>query len=292
MITAHKLIEKIERNADYNIERSLAGSPITKEEGRYFVDWLLAAIDKAAKFDLGRHPHEDASVLRKSGVEQLQEGILAIPYPYTYTEITVAGEIYQSLYVPLADLTKVYTLKEPVEGWDIDIDKSYVAYQFRPSGKDVEINLLSPIISLWDGQIGMYAMKNMLSMIAAIGNIPINEEQTEELIGIHNNTLGAMQALLSARGVDVVKEEAPARLNKARIAKGRTPLYDHHVVKLGGISSGGKVIGVGMERASPRKHWRRGHVRVLRRGEDNELKTVIPACLINGRGFISKEYEV
>jgi hypothetical protein len=41
-----------------------------------------------------------------------------------------------------------------------------------------------------------------------------------------------------------------------------------------------------MKRASPRQHWRRGHIRTLPSGE----KIAIQAMLINGRGFISKEY--
>ena len=78
----------------------------------------------------------------------------------------------------------------------------------------------------------------------------------------------------------------PEKLNKKRKKNGKTPLYEHKIVTFGGISSSGNIVGFGMKRASPRQHWRRGHIRTLPSGE----KIAIQAMLINGRGFISKEY--
>jgi len=100
------------------------------------------------------------------------------------------------------------------------------------------------------------------------------------------NMMGAVHAIINAKGVDTRTVLPPEKLNKKRIEKGKAPLYSHNVVTFGGISSSGNIVGAGMKRASPRQHWRRGHIRTLSSGK----QIAIQAILINGRGFISKEY--
>ncbi len=61
---------------------------------------------------------------------------------------------------------------------------------------------------------------------------------------------------------------------------------------LGHYSSRGRVLGLGASHASPRAHWRRGHIRTIYKNTPKQKRITIPATLINGLGFVSKDYEV
>jgi len=296
MLHAHKIRESMQRGITWGLPKDQI------EAAERFIPFMENAIDRAGKFDLGAYQEADANVLRDTGIEQLREGILSFPFPYSYWEYTVntpsspPHRMY-CIAAPYLDYVgaldpRVYDNRELFDGLFvkrsvIPIEECTILVMMKKKGDGfVSMSRNTLMGTTSEGQVAI----QVLNSPVAVGEI--SEDINDDIIWWTQQSVAIMQALLNAKGVDVVKEEAPVRLNKARIAKGRTPLYDHHVVKLGGISSGGKIVGVGMERASPRKHWRRGHVRVLRRSEDNELKIVIPACLINGRGFISKEYEV
>lgn len=95
---------------------------------------------------------------------------------------------------------------------------------------------------------------------------------------------------LSATAVKCELVQQPARLNKARARAGKSPISDHRVVIIGGVSASGRIVGPGLTRASPRMHWRRGHVRIL--APDRKIK--IPPCLVGdrARGFTTHDYSV
>ncbi len=268
---------------------------LSHEERMVIASWLIDAIKKSAKFDLGTYHKTDVEPLRLTGSEQMEEGILSMPFPYTYVELKLIDNAkhtnyWQNLYVPYDDISKVFSID--MGQWpnrSMDLSNAVVSFQFRPDNGELFFDLLSPVIGLdkSTGQIVSCYAKNILAIFAGA---EVAQSQMSASLLMHGNVLGIMLGLLTATGVEIDLEPAPERLNKARIAKGKLPAYEHHVVKIGGISSSGNVIGVGMDRASPRKHFRRGHTRTYHRGEDNEWKKNIPACVISGRGFVSKEY--
>jgi len=300
MINAHKVIDSLRRNSVGHVPSD------ERETAERHLLCVSEAIHKAGKFDLGILTDSDADVLRDTGIEQLQEGILALPFPYTYWEYTIDtkedGLVYKyCVSMPYLDYVSTLDpnyLGNEQEFMDLhggvvdmpDLDKTTIlivmgAYQggYRSMTKH-------SLVGVRSDDIVTFSVINSPLCRAAGDALTFKDDET--IVSVAQASIGLLQAMLNARGMDVTTELAPERLNKARIKKGRVPLYEHHTVKIGGISSSGNVIGVGMDRASPRKHFRRGHIRVLHRGDINEKKTVIPACLINGRGFISKEYTV
>lgn len=81
---------------------------------------------------------------------------------------------------------------------------------------------------------------------------------------------------------------APERLNAQRADKGRPPLFEYRILTID-MASAERAEGEGTH-ASPRLHWRRGHVRSLEDGR----KIAIKPCLVGvaDRGVISKDYRV
>ena len=116
--------------------------------------------------------------------------------------------------------------------------------------------------------------------------IVLDEKKEENLGNFHVNMMGAVHAIINAKGVDTRTILPPEKLNTKRIKNGKTPLYEHKIVTFDRISSSGNIVGAGMKRASPRQHWRRGFIRTYSSGK----QTAIQATLVKGRGFISKEY--
>ena len=293
MLGVNKLLESLQRGMVRNVGSTDEIAGLSREERMAIGSWLVDAIKKAAKFDLGTYHKTDAELLRLTGNEQVREGILSMPFPYTYAEIKVIRDTndtryIQNLYVPYNDISKIVSF-DPKYTNGVDLSDAFVSFQFRPDGDELDFSFMAPVIGL-DKSTGQIVMCSTPSILALMKGAEVDWSEVPQYIQLHHGMLSTMLGLLTATGVEIDLEPAPERLNKARIAKGKLPAYEHHVVKIGGISSSGNVIGVGMDRASPRKHLRRGHTRTYNRGEDNEWKKSIPACVISGRGFISKEY--
>jgi hypothetical protein len=99
-------------------------------------------------------------------------------------------------------------------------------------------------------------------------------------------------AALVAIGSKGVKSElvaAPERLNRQRAKKGRRPLGAYRKVILGDVvARNGGTSGEGGH-ASPRLHWRRGHVRTLASGRQ---VPVVPHLVGSSElGIVRKDYE-
>lgn len=89
---------------------------------------------------------------------------------------------------------------------------------------------------------------------------------------------------------------APDKLNKARIAKGRVPIYSHTIIEIKAFKAvdpeTGETI---LERRSPRMHWRRGHLRHLRNpdGSDRMVIPIAPMLVGNASlGFSDHDYKL
>ena len=83
--------------------------------------------------------------------------------------------------------------------------------------------------------------------------------------------------------------DPPAKVQKARDARGHPPLYKFTVVEVpsSGAARGGGLGGV--VRASPMLHWRRGHYRTL---PDERVIPVAPALVGTvERGILAKLYD-
>lgn len=96
---------------------------------------------------------------------------------------------------------------------------------------------------------------------------------------------------LNAKGAHLEVQPEPKFINQKRVAKGKSPLFGYHLLEVrpGAAIPGSRSIGDG-NRASPRMHWRRGHIRTLGTGR----LINIPPCLVGSpsSGVVDKDYIV
>jgi len=134
----------------------------------------------------------------------------------------------------------------------------------------------SQYLSLWTSplyELDVDGISIVNSMMMGVGR---TEEEKEYLFNMISGWVTAIYGLLHMKQVIKTEKKAPEKLNKARTKKGKDPI------------TGSLTIHVNKEafkhhpgpgtHASPRPHWRRGHVRVLGSGK---ISTVSP-CLVNG----------
>lgn len=92
------------------------------------------------------------------------------------------------------------------------------------------------------------------------------------------STQRVLQALvcLETKYVRLIDQDAPDKLNKAREKRGASPISGHKIVTIDMDSAEVGISDRGGTHASPRLHWRRGHVRHLAGG----IKTKVKPCLV------------
>jgi hypothetical protein len=123
--------------------------------------------------------------------------------------------------------------------------------------------------------------------------VETKDQATEAIEDARDHMLAfmALTVMLSAKGVEVEVIPAPEKLNKCRTKKGRPPISEIRTVH---IRIGGEKYTFAGERhghhASPRLHWRRGHIRRLPSGG---ITNVVP-CLVGNveRGVVKHDYDV
>lgn len=126
----------------------------------------------------------------------------------------------------------------------------------------------------------------------------INTDSPATEIGLKwaGEMLVGILALMRDRLLAVeVKPDLDARLNKARAKAGRLPLSSEtRVLTLNLAAVRGIAKPAEGSHESPRLHWRRGHWRVLHRGEPAERRTWIKRCLVGDvdKGWVHKDYRM
>lgn len=95
--------------------------------------------------------------------------------------------------------------------------------------------------------------------------------------------------ILRCKNVYVHKEPFPEKLNKSRIKKGKIQGFTRHVLHVSGEQREINSTPGGGSHASPRLHFRRGHVRRLQSGEFTWVREHMVGKL---HGFVDKDYEI
>ncbi len=119
-----------------------------------------------------------------------------------------------------------------------------------------------------------------------------DEKDTQAVIlGAINKVLDFL-AIINCANIGIKEIEAPARLNKARRAKGRIPFFNFKTlyIKTARADYARPDSDADRHRAGPCLHWRRGHIRRLASG----VRIWIGAALIGSaaRGLVVKDYKL
>ena len=95
--------------------------------------------------------------------------------------------------------------------------------------------------------------------------------------------------LLDCTNVETISLAPSAKLNRKRVAAGRPPLFEYRVLNLRS-SGGSEHENMGTSHASPRLHYRRGHIRRLQNGR----KTWVRPHMVGdaSRGNVVKDYKL
>jgi len=247
------------------------------------------ALSLSAKFNLGMVSETEFSPLVDTGFEYLREGLLPLPYPKTYFEFTEKfvegyGERWWGVLIhPDAVFLGSYAVRVfggRSEKGPTNIEGVFLDPALCPRPYRLVLSICKE---------GHYHFSEFQAVTASPPHLDWSQEAEKTVAEL---ALCSGLALLSSPAVTTEVIPAPGRLNKRRLKKGKLPLFSYHVLRISGRSVSGGLIAPGNKRASPRRHWRRGHVRVYRRGETSEAKTIIPPALIGHRGFVGKDYDL
>ena len=288
MSSTHKIIELLARIT----ERGGKKPPSDEVFHEGVVD-IKRALTVSGKFDLGRLEVEGAEALFVSGHEQRQEGLAAMPFDKTYFEGAwgdeTTGILFNKGYAETTMGETTPPLVRDPQQYGVE-PNVWIANMFtkEPQGWGLCTYHLLYDLDLRKASATHLGGPDLDRALSA--NETMEQRDRETVRDRCSTLLNIGLALLSSPDCEVVRVPAPDKLNIKRAKRGRGPLFSHHVLKIGGA----RQYGGGGERthASPRKHWRRGHVRTLHRGAADEKKIILGPTIVGGRGFVSKDYEV
>jgi hypothetical protein len=296
MISAHKIQERLVAYSQIYSEIPSGRTENTElevlQDQSNYINKTSEYLEASAKFDLGEISVDDGQALVDTGRVCAEEGLFSLPFEKTYIEITLVDNTSKNrtalLFGPASQFfDKIILERRP------EFIGGTAALNFVRKGE------VGPAQGSWEvpALVAVFNKEFTKTYIVPAAMEFANyaeftEDQYDSVVHFNTIMIYIMHSLLNARGVELKTELPPIKLNRKRVQKNRPPLYEHHVLKIGGYSSSGRVLGLGASHASPRSHWRRGHVRTIHRATPQEKRIAIPACLINGPGFISKDYEI
>jgi hypothetical protein len=265
MNRAHQLIEAgiVEGFAgEYHPGKDAEGFREREAANIKLLNQVVPEIAEAHKFDATNVHFDDG--LAATGWEYCTSGIFAPPYKATYFDFAIDHGT-----MPLA----VYVCEIPShpESWAIHafaradklgwIDLGMTAF-VSPAGLDIQPMFLEEEY--------------------------VDFQRTIEFLRYAVDWLMFAIALLSAHGVTTELVVAPQRLNARRAKSAKPPLFEHRIVRIAGTPKDGSELSDEQVRASPRLHWRRGHLRSMVSG----IRVLVRPCLVGNpqAGFVSHDY--
>ena len=240
------------------------------------VSEVIPDISKAVGFDFGDIaliPYKERINLAEFAEEIILSGVVVTPYPLCSYSFKV-GDVHVVCLLSLSDS-----------------GGAFIVYSGYPEGPEA-LN-----VGCFRFARDAPAGKLLVGLAEATSFANGREMGASELSDrIAASTLShcfMLSALLMAKGVHIELEGAPEKLNAKRIKKGKPPISDIRVVT---IRIGGKHYHVsGHEKdthASPRLHWRRGHLRRLPSGEIIAVSPCLVGAANHGDLPKPKEYIV
>jgi hypothetical protein len=261
VLRVHKLIDQLVRGeigVAYEVTHALDPHPNTR------LPALIEPLIRSHKFALHIDSIND-NALKDTAAELWRAKLLQPPFPLTWWEVEMPNSKY-------------------VEGILVR--------------HDAELNRTTgDIFSCWSGKWIDQGVRLLLQPDSSPQEAAEFFYPDAYLGGMHDAKefalYGTMHlisacALLISKEALVTTEAAPAALNAKRKASGKQPLFEHKTITVPALNRTAPPDGG--THASPRLHWRRGHVRKLPAG----YMVAVRPCLVGlaERGIITKDYLV
>jgi hypothetical protein len=235
------------------------------------------SLTSAPVFDFGRFDYADFNDIQEDSMICWNEGLLEFPFPqcsfiHQYEYIDQRGKSF-------TQSRSMYQIERPVAGGPVFIAE-WRAFNHDRRGPvgiapaimcSVFVNPAKPRSWTVEWHPNPWTLSDMVDELTkyfSVGN------RISEFI----DPVMAMTMYLNTNGVISECTRAPVALNKSRIKKGKLPIPTTHVVRIDPrILGAGGGSGDG-HHASPRPHYRRGHIRRL----DEGRTTWVKACIVAG----------
>lgn len=233
----------------------------------------MKAIKVSHKIDFSKACLNDAAIsgeLFDTGIELTSNDLITLPYPevvITCRQQTPSG-IHEMLWL--------------LQYWDDDGEDVIGAKRYdRVVGSSSWCNFSALQLFCRDGWDLLFDPDTGFNKEEFRPDIAAIADHT------YKNVLCAL-VMLSSKGPVLDEVRAPSALNKVRAKKGKPEIFEYHILTIPAGARLARGLGDGGTHASPRLHWRRGHVRHLPTG----ARTMVRACLVGSadRGFIHKDY--
>lgn len=292
--------------------KGIKGSPklaipqLDKRDLPSFLGWMdeiAADMAQAQAFEFENVPSTpcDDGTLDLPGCESDElgmhnEGLIPLPYPISWFEIPTLGG-RETLCFLIRETGRV------VEGREIAYMVTPFHFMRLAEGPDGPMDAVHATGESWFVIRDPDGDRPLIMPLDEFGGAEMLHGHTglshEDRIRGESGMLLFLLLMLCSKTTEVAVEKAPAKLNKARVAKGKAPLPELRRVSIipKGIAAAMRKDsgeqGSGMLRTSPRLHWRRSHLRTLKDGK----RTVVARHLVgykaeDGRDYVAHEYRV
>lgn len=227
------------------------------------------------------HEDDDVTIITLPGVtreerQMFTDGLIPLPFPMSLFEFrTPGGECF------------IFLIEE-----------------LRPGHiRAMPIRLHRDVVMLggdvWEIEGGFVSIHDPNAFASIYGQTTGQSKMDyQEMVKGEVGAIIYMMLMLVSRSTETTRVEPPAKLNAARVRRGKRPLKSHTVVSIvpkrivRRIQREEGEDAAAWHRASPRLHWRRSHVRTLASGK----RIVIARMLVGYRGkdgaMVEHDYRV
>lgn len=229
---------------------SFAGPIVDREMSK-----LRAGLSMAHGFDMSAVQPTFCDALVRTAGEAFHEDMLPLPFDVVIFNFGACGGRGRVICDFVIKNSNGFTVNEILKIDDNWLIMPWVAYIHFGSNLDTGAAQFHPL---------EFASSHKIA--------DFNREQATQ------STQRVLQALvcMETKHVRITDESASEKLNKVRERRGACPISGHKIVTIDTSSAIVEISDRGGTHASPRLHWRRGHVRHLTGG----TKTKVKPCLV------------
>ncbi len=275
--------------------REFLRSPKIDPSTREGVEWVINGLQVGQKFRLP----DKGSLLYGSVENRIEWGRTFVRMPYEYTVLE-----YFRPAVPADSGSKLYG----ADGKQVDADEA----GSTSGGDDFSVRMvvlchqpvdsdLITVFEVFSAEGGKFVPSPDWVEYDPVGQVCAPRVLSPKHSGLLANTIRAyakaitilseFKAALACKNVEVEDGEAPSpALNKARQSRGKQPLFTYKELVLKARASASNAGGGLSDRAPPRVHLRRGHIRRL--ADDRHVWVNAAVVGDKSRGMVVKDYRL